>query len=258
MTEYQSWCDTSDYSIGDHDLTLLTTDDARVEIGIGAVKAALPGHYAATARVSRMLRRLGKEATADYVLEKMPTNKTSRSGDLCEVLALAFIEKETIFSETIRKLRWSDHREQPMRGDDMIAVAVDDEHPDRLFFLKGEAKSRARLSKPVIGDARKALRSHNGRPSPHALAFFADRLAEEGREEISDLVDNAQRVTGITTDRITQMIFAFSGNNPEGALESDLKKYKGKIEQWSIGLRVKGHQEFIAAVYDGVNLDGID
>ena len=47
-----------------------------------------------------------------------------------EVLAVAFIEEETIFSETVRKPRWSDHREHAMRDDDMIAAMPDSDNLD--------------------------------------------------------------------------------------------------------------------------------
>ena len=257
MTRYSEWCEEEEKKVNGHNLTLLTADDKGVSEGVEVLRDALPEHYAAMPRLSRMFARLGKTKTAAYVEDKLPTKQKGRSGDLCEVLAVAFIEEETIFSETLRKLRWSDHREQAMRGDDMIAVTADPDNPDRLLFLKGEAKSRANLTKTPVQDARKALKATNGRPSPHALAFFADRLAEEGRIEISDRIDDAQRETGIAVDQLTHMIFAFSGNDSAKHLENDLNAYKGKIEQWSVGLRVASHQDFIRAVYQEVSLNGV-
>ena len=81
-----------------------------------------------------------------------------------------------------------------MRGDDMIAVGVDSKN--RTQILKGESKSRIKLQTSTVTTARKALNSHDGRPSPHALAFVSDRLYEEGRHEIADLINLAQQRTG--------------------------------------------------------------
>lgn len=258
MIDFHSWCNAEDIDVNSHEMTVFTSKSAKLKHGTAIVKTALPDHYAAATRIADMLERLGKDKTAQYVREKMPTTRKSRSGDLCEIMAVAYLEEDTIFDETIRKLRWSDHREQAMRGDDIIAVAIDPGNDKRLLFLKGEAKSRESLAKQAVKDARKALKSHNGRPSPHALGFFADRLWEEGRTEISDMVTDAILNHGISVKQMTHLTFTFSGNDPTTKLKEDLDAYTGKIDQWSVGVRVATHQEFIADVYDGISLDGID
>ncbi len=257
MTDFHNWCSVEDTDVNGHEMTVFTSNAPSLHRGIAAVKAALPAHYSATARIAHMMQRLGKDKTAEYVREQMPTTRKSRSGDLCEIFAVAYLEEDTIFEETIRKLRWSDHREQAMRGDDIIAVANDPGNKGRLLFLKGEAKSRASLVTQAVEDARKALKSHNGRPSPHSLRFFADRLSEEGRTEISDMVVDAILKLGIATKQMTHLVFTFSGNDPTEKLSEDLEAYTGNIDQWSVGVRVTGHQAFIAEVYEGVDLDGI-
>ena len=71
---------------------------------------------------------------------KLPTGPKSRSGDVGEILASSFVDEFTGYTVGVLKLRWKDHREMAMRGDDIIGVA-----PTRLGlrFLKGEVKSRA-------------------------------------------------------------------------------------------------------------------
>lgn len=125
MTDFHNWCSVEDTDVNGHKLTVFTSENFSLDHGIAAVKAALPGHYAATARIADMLERLGKEKTGQYVREQMPTATKSRSGDLCEILAVAYLEEDTIFDETIRKLRWSDHREQAMRGDVRKSLRID-------------------------------------------------------------------------------------------------------------------------------------
>ncbi len=141
----------------------------------------------------------------------------------------------------------------PMRGDDLLAVGFWD---NSIQFLKGESKSRKRLSKTLLGETRKALNGSNGRPTPHALTFLSDRLAEEGREDIADQIDAAQYQDGIRIDRVSHMVFTFSGNNPKRLLKTDLAEYDGEVDQFSVGLQVERHQEFIKEVFERVIANG--
>tara|TARA_R110000850_G_scaffold38800_27_gene100996 strand:+ start:2197 stop:2967 length:771 start_codon:yes stop_codon:yes gene_type:complete len=254
MSKFNSWCDETENNQKNRDLTLLRTDAGRLAIGVKALAGIVPSHYASEDRVSKILGNLGKQAAADFVKNKLPQTKRIRSGDLGEILAISYVQEQTIWDQTVKKLRWKDHREMPMRGDDLLAIHVDDD--DNIEFLKGESKSRQSLSKATVNDARTALLADNSRPTPHALAFLSDRLAEEGREDLSDLIDQAQYVHGIKLKDVSHMIFTFSGNCPEKFLFKDLKNYKGKVYQWSVGLWIEDHQKFIADVFEKVVADG--
>ena len=250
---FDAWCKESEDQVNDHDIVVLRVDDDHTDIGVEAVARELPQHYVSTHRYARILKRLGKSAAAQYLEKKLPQTKSMRSGDLGEILAISYIEEKTIWDQTVKKLRWKDHREMPMRGDDLLAVGFED---GKIQFLKGESKSRKNLSKASLQEARKALNGNNGRPTPHALTFLADRLAEEGREDIADQIDDAQRQDSIPIDCVSHMVFTFSGNNPECLLKTYLAKYKGKFYQFFVGLRVKTHQEFVKKVFETVRADG--
>ena len=114
---------------------------------------------------------------------KLPTKKNIRSGDLGEILSTEFIDAETPYQVSIKRLRWKDHRDMAMRGDDVIGIIPASEDK-KINFLKTEAKSRAALNTATVQQARAALNDHDGLPSPHALAFVADRLYEMGNEEL--------------------------------------------------------------------------
>ena len=250
---FDSWCDESEKEVSGHLLTVLRTDDDRKDIGVKAVADELPQHYVSDDRYADILKKLGKPAAARYLEEKLPRTEQIRSGDLGEILATSYIEQETDWDQTVKKLRWKDHREMPMHGDDLLAVGF---WGDGIQFLKGESKSRKRLSRISLREAREALDGNNGRPTPHALAFLSDRLADEGREDIADQIDDAQYRDGIPIDRISHMVFTFSGNNPERLLKTDLEEYDGDVYQFSVGLQVKTHQEFIKKVFETVRADG--
>ena len=253
MSQFCTWCDKREEDICDHLLVVLKADNNRTSIGVKAVANKLPSHYMQIDRYADILERLGKSAAAQYLRSKLPETKSSRSGDLGEILAISYIEEETPWNHTIRKLRWKDHREIPMRGDDFIAICFKD---NKIQFLKGESKSRMKVSKSTLKKARKALSSHNERPTPHALAFFSDRLAEEGNDDIADRINDAQFRGGISINRVSHMIFVFSANNPKRLLKTDLSEYNGQARQISVMLQIETHQNFIKDVYDAVIADG--
>ena len=254
MTNIKDWCKRTKTKVNSHNIIYLEADVAQLHIAVESIADIIPGHYAAARRVARILDRLGKTEAAEYVATKLPTSAKSRSGDIGEILASSFIKEFTEYKIGVLKLRWKDHREMAMRGDDIIAVQID---PDgKVKFLKGEVKSRASLNKKTVDEARKALASSNGRPTPHALAFVADRLYETGQFELSDLIDQYQLKKRIGVKQLAHMMFMFTGNNPCNLLNENLTAYTGKIPQHAIGLRVSTHQTFIRQIFEKVIADG--
>lgn len=141
-----------------------------------------------------------------------------------------------------------------LRGDDVIAIKPPAED-EPIRFLKTEAKSRAALDADTVAEAREALDSHDGLPSPHALGFISDRLHETGNTALGDLIDRAQLNDGISSRQVGHMLFTFSGNSPHRLLSNDLGAYGGAVSQQAIGLRVEPHQQLIAAVYNLVEAE---
>jgi hypothetical protein len=251
MVQFNDWCNATDTNIGAHALRVLSSDPARINVGIGATAAIIPEHYAAEEQLSRILARLGKPAAAEFIRGKLPTTKSIRSGDLGEILATEFIAAHTGYSIPIKRLRWKDHRNMAMRGDDVIGIAQD-QATGRLQFLKTEAKSRVALSGGVVAQARAGLDKDGGLPSAHALSFMSARLLELGDAALADAIDDAQLKLGIPAQSVRHLLFTFSGNAPDAHLTASLQTYAGPIAQWGLGLRVEGHAAFIGAVYDQV------
>lgn len=256
MADFLDWCveTETENDVGEHDLTLLKTKKGGFEIGLAKIAAVMPDHYASETRLAGILEKLGKPAAAEYLAQKMPTGKKPRSGDVGEILAVSYIEERTIFDKSVDKLRWKDSREMALRGDDMLAVGITKK--GKMLFLKGESKSRLKLSNSPIEDARKSLNVYDGLPNPHSLGFLADRFSDDGRTDIADQIDAIMLTSGVKAKDVTHMIFTFSGNDPETYLTTDLTNYDGAIDQRSVGLRISDHQEFIAGVYEKVLSDG--
>src|SRR5690349_1064501 len=145
MVAFITWCDDASEAVGGHSLRALTAKDAKLDEAKVSIAGLVPGHYASEEQIAHVLDRLGKPAAANFILGKLPTTKKIRSGDLGEILATEYIKEETGFAVPINRLRWKDHRNMAMRGDDVIGLAHDP-GTGQLLFLKAEAKSRASLS----------------------------------------------------------------------------------------------------------------
>jgi hypothetical protein len=257
MCPFADWCEEAEEAVGFHSLKVLTGVAANLAQAIEATAAVVPTHYASEERVAELLVRLGKPASAQYIQSKLPEGPRIRSGDLGEILATEYVSEHTSFMVPIKRLRWKDHRNMAMRGDDVIGVRMPEEGPP-LEFLKAESKSGATLATGVVTKARAALDKDNGLPSPHALSFVADRLREAGEVATADAIDAAQLADGILPAQVEHLLFAFCGNSPTALLMADLVAYAGAIVQSNVGLRVTTHQQFIKEVYAKVIEDGDD
>ena len=140
----------------------------------------------------------------------------------------------------------------PMRGEDVIGVAHDDDA--RLMLLKGEAKSAQVLSRQTVEGARRKLDEDYGRPSAHSLMFIARKLIQSedperkelGREILREAKDGA-----IPRRRLAHLLFTLTGNQVDQVIRDDLNGADGSRAQLSVNLRIPDHGEFVEAVYDG-------
>jgi hypothetical protein len=251
MIEFAKWCVETEEPVPKHKLRRLAVDGAKQAHAVGAVADAIPGYYTDPQRIANLLKKLGKPAAAAHVEQKLPTQASIRSGDLGEILCNAYVHEATPFNLGIKRLRWKDHRNMSMRGEDVLAFNLDPKGGG-LKILKAEVKSRAGMRTAVIEEARAALSANSGLPSPHALAFVADRFNEAGDTALGDALDKAQLKDGIRASQVSHMLFTFSGNDPLALLKTNLQAYAGPVPQHYVGLRVEGHQDFIKAVFAAV------
>lgn len=246
MAPLSSWTTSTREPLRRHAMVHMAAPPATIGAGVDWAASQIPNQYTGPDRVAAILADLGKPAAAQYLEGKLPTSKRTRSGDLGEIIGAEYATVELGF-RVVERLRWKDHREMSMRGDDLVGVRA--AANGSLELLKGEAKSRAKLGTSTVSDADLALRRDRGRPSPHALSFVADRLHELGEHALANLVDNAQLATGISQRQVVQLLFTFTGNDPRNLLRTNTTAYRGGVKRLAVGLQVLGHQAFIANVY---------
>jgi len=184
---------------------------------------SMRSHYERLDRIADDVARLGYDCAAELLRTVLPRNDKARSGDLGEILATELVEEETGFRVPVRRLRYKDGREMALRGDDFIGAAYDPDN--KLWLLKGEAKSNKTLGKTTITKAREALCRHHGRCTPDSLLFVANRLLESDDADDVDLGRTIRDGIGdksIRASRVDHMLFTMSGNEPPAALKADL------------------------------------
>lgn len=249
MLSLSDWTDERETTVNSHTLQLLNVSEDKVDAGCQYAATVLPKHYLSEAGFNQAFKALGKNGVAALLEQTLPRLKTTRSGELGEVFATEYIDERTDFTVPIRRLRWKDTRDMPMRGDDVIAIEIAN-NGTSLRYLKTEAKSRERLDGRTVREARQALDDENGLPSSHALAFIAQRLWELGYSVLSDALMEAQLTTNIRHNQVEHLLFVFTGNAPDTFLIESLENYSGLISQRAVGLQVPTHQDFIDNVFD--------
>ena len=247
---YENWC--QDERTADRNKTLwrLTELEDGREFVLEELSGRILGHYVSDDEIAGFLEALDFPRAADCIRRLLPTAATGKSGDLGEILAVEFAEERLGYEVPVRRLRFKDHREMAMRGEDVIGVTFDGR--DRLKVLKGEAKSAGSLSRATVEEARTRLEEDHGRPSAHSLIFVARQLIKSQDQKMKDLGGAILREAAngeIPKERLAHLLFTLSGNPATNIIQDDFDAADGGREQYSVNLRIEDHGEFVDAVY---------
>lgn len=254
MGLYKKWCKTNRNEVKrKRYLTLEERPNGRAEIE-DVLAETMRSHYDRLDRIADDVERLGYEKAAKILQAALPQTKKGRSGDLGEILATELVEEEVGLRVPVRRLRYKDGRNMAMRGDDFIGAGYGT-GDEKLWLLKGEAKSNKALGKSTITSARKVLDRDNGRCTPDSLLFVANRLLEsddDGDVALGRAIRDEVGLNSLRHGRIDHMLFTVSGNAPPAALKEDLDAASTNRDHYVVNLRIEDHQNFIAAIYEKV------
>ncbi|AMG72613.1 MULTISPECIES: HamA C-terminal domain-containing protein [Alphaproteobacteria] len=255
MGLYERWCEsTKEKDKRKHYWTYVEKDGGRDEIS-GDLAETIRSHYDRLERIAEDVERLGYTVAAKILSEAMPQTAKGRSGDLGEILATELVEEEIGLRVPVRRLRYKDGRNMAMRGDDFIGAGYGGQD-EKLWLLKGEAKSNMKLGKSTVTSARKVLDRDNGRCTPDSLLFVANRLLESNDPDENALGRDLRDEVGLRSlraDRIDHMLFTVSGNGPHASLKEDLETAGTNRDHYVVNIHVEDHQDFIAAMYEGAH-----
>ncbi len=252
MGLYERWCD----AIRERDKrkrywTYVEKDGGRDQIRDDLAET-IRSHYDRLEHIANDVDRLGYKVAADILSEAMPQTPRGRSGDLGEILATELVEEEIGLRVPVRRLRYKDGRDMAMRGDDFIGAGYDNKD-EKIWLLKGEAKSNKVLRKATVTSARKVLNRDSGRCTPGSLLFVANRLLESDDPDDTELGRSLRDEVGLKSlraDRIDHMLFTVSGNGAHASLKRDLDATGTNRDHYVVNIHVEDHQGFIAAMYE--------
>ncbi|GAA0651196.1 hypothetical protein GCM10010174_88610 [Kutzneria viridogrisea] len=253
MANFRSWCTVGEpVRVGGHLASVLESFDENT--GVATLSADLPNTYAKSGALARIADRLGKNAVAEHLRNKLPTTANARSGDMGEILATAYLHEERECVVGPSRLIERDHQEWAMRGDDALGAKLGSD--GKIRIIKVESKSRVKLDKGTVAEARKGLARNDELPSPQSLAQFAERLLSTSDSDVGEAVLTLQLQEGIRSDHVDHLMFLFTSSDPSKYVTADLEAYGGSVSQLTITLRVQGHQEFIRDAYEKVIFGG--
>lgn len=251
MRLYGRWCEANkEKDQRKHYWIYVEKDGGRDEI-LDDLAQTIRSHYGQLEHIAEDVDRLGYKVAAEILSEAMPQTPKGRSGDLGEILATELVEEEVGLRVPVRRFRYKDGRNMAMRGDDFIGAGYDGKG-EKLWLLKGEAKSNKVLGKATVTSARKVLNRDSGRCTPDSLLFVANRLLESNDPDDNVLGRSLRDEVGLKSlraDRIDHMLFTVSGNGPHASLKEDLKATGTNRDQYVVNIHVEDHQDFIAAMY---------
>jgi hypothetical protein len=248
---YERWCEsTKEKDKRKHYWTYVEKDGGRDEISDDLAET-IRSHYDRLERIAEDVKRLGFEVASEILSTAMPQTPKGRSGDLGEILATELVEEEIGLRVPVRRLRYKDGRNMAMRGDDFIGAGYD-AAGEKLWLLKGEAKSNKALGRTTVTSARKVLNRDSGRCTPDSLLFVANRLLESNTPADNELGRSLRDEVGLkslSADRIDHMLFTVSGNGPHASLKEDLDATGANRDHYVVNIHVEDHQDFIAAMF---------
>jgi hypothetical protein len=243
---FNDWLSGSPLNVDKHILLVLAEKDGARDNILSQLREICSDHYIIKDVKLKRLAELGAQKTAVLLRAHLPETKKARSGELGEILATELAERRLGYRVPIRRLRWKDGRNMALRGDDIVAISEDNK--GLLSFLKGESKSRAALSSTVVSEAAEALDRDRGRPTRHSVLFVADRLREDGQDDLAKKLEEAV-IQSFRSSAIEHLLFTVSGNDPEHQLTEHLNACKSRRRRRAVGVQIEDHGKFVTALF---------
>ena len=210
------------------------------------LKHAIHDHHIHPKRID-LIKKLGFVNSAEYICNLLPTNDSTRKGNLGEVIACEHLCQRYGFSLPIFKLRYMDHPEMPMRGEDIIALEFNGQGNIQKICI-GEAKTISTYRSRTVTSAHSRLLTaciNYPRSLPLISSILCDMQEYHLASQIESLIANPFQDT-ITREN---WIFLITENNPKDAFKpvEDLNEVVDELKV--VHLRLKNLADFINKIF---------
>lgn len=166
----------------------LSESDSNIQQFVRAMRAWIRDHHARPVDLERDALRREALIRQGFKPEisRFPRDPNTQKGNWAEIFLCEYVKPCCHAELPVYRLRYNPNVEQSMKGDDVLAF---DLNVNPVRIIVGEAKFRATSSKTAVIEIVKALeRSHRG-GLPASLQFVADRLFQEGNEELGRRIE---------------------------------------------------------------------
>lgn len=163
----------------------LSLKPGRHALATSSIRAMLVKHHVTPETLARgkaqaaAMKRLG--VAPPKALARFPISATTRKGNLAEIVLAEYITAATDTSLPVYRLRYNPNVDQSMKGDDVLAFDLDS---DPVRVIVGEAKFRGTSTKGVVQEIVSGLVRSYKAGLPASLQFVADRLFENGQNDL--------------------------------------------------------------------------
>jgi hypothetical protein len=179
------------------------------------VKAALADavldHHVFPAVIEGALRRIGFTKTLRLLSQRLPRERRTRTGNFGEVLASEHLRQRYGYQMPVFKLRYMDHPNMPMRGEDLVAFRLSGKRVIAGLCI-GEAKTMQAFRPQEVQDAHDRLKQAY-HPHPVSLAMISSILYGQ-KSPLAEEVDKVLETLSVRSFPRENWIFLVTGNDP--------------------------------------------
>ena len=209
---------------------------------------AIVEHHFHQQRIANILEQLAHTNAAAVLRENLPRSEKTRKGNFGEIVASEHLVQRYGYEMPVFKLRFRDHYDQPMRGEDIIGF-VRDKNGRITVLCGGEAKTIATYASRTVVDAYARL-TKTYRPRAETLSLLAEILYDRGDGSLAREVDRIHLALASTPVARDAWIMLITENRPDDPF--------GKIEELTdvipslscVNLSLPGLSELVNDLFD--------
>lgn len=210
----------------------LSGKDASKEKAIETVANWLVSHHLSKNKKETLYKKqqiLGKYDFEEYAesLQIFPKSDKTKKGNLGEIILTEYLSQVSGIKTLVFKLHYNPNVDQSMKGDDVLLV-------DENKIIVGESKFRTTPSKRSVEEASNPM--NDKLLLPVSLGFIADRLYEQGQNELASKVFDIQYMMSKSTFDIRNIGFILSTKLVKNHVERNMNSTNKSFLFISLGI----------------------
>lgn len=178
---------------------------------------------------------------------RFPTSPNTQKGNWGEIVLAEYILGACNAQLPVYRLHYNPNVDQSMKGDDVLAFDLDS-NPVRI--LVGEAKFRGTPTKQAVEDIVAALSKSQQSGIPVSMQFIADRLFQEGQEELGKRINECNVLFAQGRLQIDHVGLLVSNKNTAAHVQRNASSTIQRLAVISLGL--SNPDKIVAACYEDI------